>query len=80
MSEQGHAIRTIARVLKLSRRTVRKYLAPSPSLTGYLPRFFRIEGMRRILNLGAAFLLYLIGLHFVFLRLEINDVLNQGHS
>ena len=31
MSEQGHSIRTIARVLKLSRRTVRKYLAPAPS-------------------------------------------------
>lgn len=30
MSEQGHSIRTIARVLKLSRRTVRKYLAPAP--------------------------------------------------
>ena len=26
MSEQGHSIRSIARVLKLSRRTVRKYL------------------------------------------------------
>jgi transposase len=33
MSEQGHSIRTIARVLKLSRRTVRKYLAPAPSVT-----------------------------------------------
>lgn len=32
MSEQGHSIRTIARVLKLSRRTVRKYLEPA-SLT-----------------------------------------------
>ena len=31
MSEQGHSIRTIARVLKLSRRTVRKYLEPAPS-------------------------------------------------
>jgi transposase len=30
MSEQGHSIRTIARVLKLSRRTVRKYLEPAP--------------------------------------------------
>jgi orotate phosphoribosyltransferase-like protein len=30
MSEQGHSIRTIARVLKLSRRTVRKYLEPEP--------------------------------------------------
>jgi hypothetical protein len=30
MSEQGHSIRTIARVLKLSRRTVRKYLEPGP--------------------------------------------------
>jgi transposase len=34
MSEQGHSIRTIARVLKLSRRTVRKCLAPAPSVTG----------------------------------------------
>jgi DNA-binding CsgD family transcriptional regulator len=33
MSEQGHSIRTIARVLKLSRRTVRNYLAPAPSVT-----------------------------------------------
>jgi transposase len=33
MSEQGHSIRTIARVLKLSRRTVRKYLEPAPSVT-----------------------------------------------
>jgi transposase len=31
MSEQGHSIRTIARVLKLSRRTVRKYLEPAPA-------------------------------------------------
>jgi transposase len=31
MSEQGHSIRTIARVLKLSRRTVRKYLEPVPA-------------------------------------------------
>src|SRR5574339_1043657 len=31
MSEQGHSIRRIARVLKLSRRTVRKYLEPAPS-------------------------------------------------
>ncbi|MGB7947426.1 MAG: IS21 family transposase [Candidatus Binatia bacterium] len=33
MSEQGHSIRSIARVLKLSRRTVRKYLesVPQPS-------------------------------------------------
>jgi len=30
MSEQGHSIRRIARVLKLSRRTVRKYLEPAP--------------------------------------------------
>ncbi len=30
MSEQGHSIRTIARVLKLSCRTVRKYLEPAP--------------------------------------------------
>lgn len=29
MSEQGHSIRSIARVLKLSRRTVRKYLEPT---------------------------------------------------
>jgi transposase len=29
MSEQGHSIRSIARVLKLSRRTVRKYLEPA---------------------------------------------------
>jgi len=28
MSEQGHSIRTIARVLKLSRCSVRKYLEP----------------------------------------------------
>lgn len=28
MSEQGHSIRSIARVLKLSRRTIRKYLEP----------------------------------------------------
>ena len=37
MSEQGHSIRTIARVLKLSRRTVRKYLEPvvkQPSQSG----------------------------------------------
>ena len=37
MSEQGHSIRTIARVLKLSRRTVRKYLEPvvkRPSQSG----------------------------------------------
>jgi transposase len=33
MSEQGHSIRTIARVLKLSRRTVRKYLEPAPQST-----------------------------------------------
>ena len=30
MSEQGHSIRSIARVLKLSRRTVRRYLEPAP--------------------------------------------------
>lgn len=30
MSKQGHSIRRIARVLKLSRRTVRKYLEPAP--------------------------------------------------
>ena len=30
MSEQGHSIRGIARVLRLSRRTVRKYLEPAP--------------------------------------------------
>jgi transposase len=30
MSEQGHSIRSIARVLKLSRRTVRKYLESVP--------------------------------------------------
>jgi DNA-binding NarL/FixJ family response regulator len=30
LSEQGHSIRTIARVLRLSRRTVRKYLEPTP--------------------------------------------------
>src|SRR5256712_9315101 len=29
MSEQGHSIRSIARVLKLSRRTVRRYLEPA---------------------------------------------------
>jgi len=28
MSEPGHSIRSIARVLRLSRRTVRKYLEP----------------------------------------------------
>jgi transposase len=32
MSEQGHSIRSIARVLRLSRRTVRKYLEPAPQL------------------------------------------------
>jgi len=32
MSEQGHSIRRIARVLRLSRRTVRKYLEPAPPL------------------------------------------------
>jgi transposase len=32
MSAQGHSIRSIARVLKLSRRTVRKYLEPVPQL------------------------------------------------
>jgi len=32
MSEQGHSIRSIARVLRLSRRTVRKYLEPVPQL------------------------------------------------
>ncbi len=30
MSKQGHSIRSIARVLRLSRRTVRKYLEPTP--------------------------------------------------
>ena len=34
MSEQGHSIRTIARVLRLSRRTVRKYLEPVAEATG----------------------------------------------
>ena len=34
MSEQGHSIRTIARVLRLSRRTVRKYLEPPAEPTG----------------------------------------------
>jgi DNA invertase Pin-like site-specific DNA recombinase len=33
MFEQGHSIRTIARVLKVSRRTVRKYLEPAPVAT-----------------------------------------------
>ena len=33
MSEQGHSIRTIARVLRLSRRTVRKYLEPAAEPT-----------------------------------------------
>ena len=33
MSEQGHSIRSIARVLKLSRRTVRKYLEPASQPT-----------------------------------------------
>jgi len=32
MSDQGHSIRSIARVLKLSRKTVRKYLEPAPPL------------------------------------------------
>src|SRR5215467_11670011 len=32
MSEQGHSIRSIARVLRLSRRTVRKYLESAPPL------------------------------------------------
>jgi transposase len=32
MSEQGHSIRRIARVLKLSRRSVRKYLEPAQQL------------------------------------------------
>jgi hypothetical protein len=32
MSEQGHSIRSSARVLRLSRRTVRKYLEPTPPL------------------------------------------------
>lgn len=32
MSDQGHSIRSIARVLRLSRRTVRKYLEPAPQL------------------------------------------------
>ncbi len=30
MSAQGHSLRSIARVLRLSRRTVRKYLEPDP--------------------------------------------------
>ena len=34
MSEQGRSIRTIARVLRLSRRTVRKYLEPVAGPTG----------------------------------------------
>lgn len=34
MSEQGHSIRRIARVLKLSRRTVRKYLESAPQPGG----------------------------------------------
>ena len=34
MSEQGHSIRSIARVLKLSRRTVRKYLESVPRPSG----------------------------------------------
>src|SRR3989442_14058510 len=39
LSEQGHSIRSIARVLKLSRRTVRRYLEPAlqwPSENGGL--------------------------------------------
>lgn len=32
LSEQGHSIRRIARVLRLSRRTVRKFLEPAPQL------------------------------------------------
>jgi hypothetical protein len=30
LSEQGHSIRRIARILRLSRRTVRKFLEPAP--------------------------------------------------
>lgn len=30
LSEQGHSIRSIARILRLSRRTVRKFLEPAP--------------------------------------------------
>jgi transposase len=29
LSEQGHSIRSIARILRLSRRTVRKFLEPA---------------------------------------------------
>lgn len=32
LSEQGHSIRRIARILRLSRRTVRKFLEPAPQL------------------------------------------------
>jgi len=32
MLDQGHSIRSIARVLRLSRKTVRKYLEPVPPL------------------------------------------------
>ncbi len=34
LSEQGHSIRSIARILRLSRRTVRKFLEPSPQPAG----------------------------------------------
>ena len=33
LSEQGHSIRSIARILRLSRRTVRKFLEPAPQPT-----------------------------------------------
>ena len=34
LSEQGHSIRRIARILRLARRTVRKFLEPAPEPTG----------------------------------------------
>jgi transposase len=34
LSEQGHSIRRIARILRLSRRTVRKFLETAPEPAG----------------------------------------------
>lgn len=34
LSEQGHSIRRLARILSLSRRTVRKFLEPTPEPAG----------------------------------------------
>ena len=49
MSEQGHSIRTIARVLRLSRRTVRKYLEPR----GRADRWWRWLGRKDRLGVCA---------------------------